>query len=173
MIKRRRWNILKAIKIILIVLIVLTIAFIWSNSIRSRAESEAQSSAVKEVVEDILTCGGSKPASAGDEWILENIRKLAHFAEHFVLSVFLSTYALIFIRTIRAKMIIVLLSVPVAAIDETIQIFSNRGAALSDVLLDISGAALGFGVTFAAVVIVRRLISRKAHEKAARDNHKA
>lgn len=165
MIKRRRGNILKTIKIIFIALIVLTIAFIWSNSMRSRAESEAQSSAVKEVVEDILTCGGSKPASAGDEWILGNIRKLAHFAEHFVLSVFLSTYALIFIRTIRAKVIIVLLSVPVAAIDETIQIFSNRGAALSDVLLDISGAALGFAVTFSSVLLVRKLKRKRAGRK--------
>ena len=161
---------MKTIKIIIIVLIVLTIAFIWSNSIRSRAESEAQSSAVRDIVENILTCGGSEPASAGDELILGNIRKLAHFSEYLVLSVFLSVYALIFKRTIRAKVIIALLSVPVAAIDETIQIFSDRGAAISDVLLDTLGAASGFGVTIAVIVIVRRIISWKAHEK---KNHKA
>ena len=156
---------MKAIKIILIVLIVLTIAFIWSNSIRSRTESEAQSGAVKNAVENILTSGGSKPTSAGTEWILGNIRKLAHFAEYFTLSVFLSAYALIFGRTTRTKVIIALLSVPVAAIDETIQIFSNRGAALSDVLLDISGAALGFAVTFSSVLLVRKLKRKRAGRK--------
>lgn len=158
---------MKAIKIILIVLIVLTVVFIWSNSIRSRVESEAQSGAVKDTLENILTSGGSKPASACVEWIIGNIRKLAHFAEYFALSVFLSAYAVFFVRSVRAKALVILLSAPVAAIDETIQIFSNRGAALSDVLLDTLGAAAGFAVTLAAAFIVRRLINGKFREKAA------
>ena len=156
---------MKAIKIILIALIVLIIAFIWSNSIRSRVESEAQSGAVKNVVENFLTSGGSKPASMGAEWIIGNIRKLAHFAEYFALSLFLSAYALIFGKAMRAKVLVVLISAPVAAIDETIQIFSNRGAALSDVLLDISGAALGFAVTFSSILLVRKLKRKRAGRK--------
>lgn len=162
--------VLKAIKVILIALIVLTVAFIWSNSIRSRVESEAQSGAVKDVVENILTGGGSKTASACVEWIIGNIRKLAHFAEYFALSVFLSSYAVFFVKSVRAKTLIILLSAPVAAIDETIQIFSNRGAALSDVLLDTLGATAGFAVVLAAVVLVRRLKRGNTCEKATRKN---
>ena len=54
-------------------------------------------------------------------------------------------------------LVIFFAAVPVAAIDETIQIFTERGPAVKDVMIDICGYALGFMI----VMLIKRYIGKK------------
>ena len=114
------------------------------------------SGAISHFLADLL--GGSAGASDEGHHLL---RKAAHFCE------FASLGAVFFLWTREAIghvgtriLLCALMGVSVPLIDETIQIFSGRGPALSDVWLDIAGYVTGAVLTFA--VILSFLRSREA-----------
>ena len=135
---------MKYVRIVLLIAIVCVTAFIWSNSLKSKAESTEQSDEVAGWIELLLTNNGTQPLTATDVWILQNLRKIAHFLEFMGLSMLLSAYKLTFPK--KEKLGVLLYAPAVAAVDEIIQIFSGRGPAVSDVLLDCCGAATGMAV---------------------------
>ena len=102
------------------ILIALTLAFIWSNSMQSRAVSGGMSGSLKTWLEQLLHTEIS-------EFLL---RKAAHFSEYGFLGVEFS-----------------LLLGLCAVTDETIQIFSGRGSLVSDVWIDTAGFSTGFFLT--------------------------
>ncbi len=131
----------KAVKIILAVLIILTLSFIFSNSIKSKEESGAQSNAVKDILAEILP--EDSPISL---FLINNTRKVAHFVEFGVLSAELTLYALLFFnKKILCTLRALLLCFFTAFLDETVQVFSERGPSIPDVWIDMFGA-----FTFAA-----------------------
>ncbi len=133
-------------------LIILTIAFIWSNSFQSVPESQADSLSVVEAIEPLLKLG-----SGGTKMDVERFRKLAHFAEFWLLGLELALL-LIAVRKVSLQNAVNCLfaSLVVAVVDETIQVFSDRGSRVTDVLLDFSGAMTGV----LSALLVYRLIEK-------------
>lgn len=142
----------KAIKILtclLVICIIATISFIFSNSIKSQDESSEQSTSiyveVKPVIDPVIV------PVVGEEGLSHNLfRKMAHFAEFFALGFFVS--ALLFVRNITSKKWVLCswaFGFLMAALDETLQIFTSRGAGVKDVFIDFFGYSTAFfGVLF-------------------------
>ena len=148
-----------AIRWTLIGAMVLTIAFIFSNSLRTPAESLEQSDAVGGVIAAIFP-----PDTALGGFIQEHIRKIGHFAEYGILGV---EFALFVIFCLQNKSKAALASIPAAAIialiDETLQYASGRGPSVADVWIDLGGfTALSFAA-YGAVALV--LCIRRAAQK--------
>ncbi len=127
---------------VLSVIIVLIVAFIFSNSLKSREESAKDSDLVASVIGPML------------EWIfggkIENVglvvRKLAHFTEFCALG--LASAGLVVAIGGRREWWLcgygLLFCLFIAVCDEFIQSYVGRGSAVSDVLIDFGGAAFGF-----------------------------
>ena len=142
----------KILTVILSVLIVATVGFIWSNSMRTTVQSAEQSGETYSRLKAILDFLFGEDVVSHDAF-----RKFAHCAEFF----FLGTEINLLIVTVKAyslkRIWIPLLSgLFVAVTDECIQIFSNRGASVVDVLIDFCGIV----VSTAMVLFILFLISK-------------
>lgn len=152
---------MKLFKGLFIVAIVLVIVFIWSNSLKSIPESLEQSNNFKGFIESILTNNGRNPITEFDQWILDNLRKIAHFVEFFVLAMLGGAYAMLLSDDKKAKYLCLIGIVLIAAVDEIIQIFSSRGPSVVDVLIDCLGGAAGFGIMIVAAIAVEYIVEQK------------
>ena len=123
-------------RIALIVLMIATVLFVFYNSCLSKDDSSQQSDTVSQIIDALL------PEDTDfKEFVLENIRKIAHFTEYGLLGIEMAVYILIYERK-RWKMLTPLsLLVPffVGFIDESIQVLSERGPSITDVWIDIGG----------------------------------
>lgn len=141
-----------ALSLLLAVAIVLTLSFIFGNSALPQKESAELSGRLLSLLQSIF---GKDNAFA--RFLATYIRKLAHFAEFGLLAfeVFLLSRVRHFPPLPSA-----LLSLPlgflVAAADETLQIFTGRGASFIDVLIDFCGFATVTAVTYLAVKLCRK-----------------
>ena len=115
--------------------LILTIALlliIWGQSLLPVKASAAESGWLRTaVIDPLLALFGLGPV--GDYFV----RKLAHFTEFLLLG--LSSTLLWRGKVLRALQTAFL----AAFLDETIQLFSDRSAQISDVWLDLFGAAVG------------------------------
>lgn len=126
-------------RLILIILILLTLVFIWGNSMQPIKDSQEKSLSIVKVVKPIL-----EPIVGKGNVTDHLVRKLAHFTEFGVLGCELMLLSSIRKRRGIQSIVNCLFAVlSVAVIDETIQIFSNRGSQVQDVLLDFAGAVTG------------------------------
>ena len=127
-----------------------TTVFIWSNSARDAAESALQSEGVGEWMRRFFDIE-KQPF----RFFYENRRKLAHFAEFFLLGLESAAFFLLNLKNDgRAVSCAILLCALVATIDDGIQYFvPGRVCAFSDVCLDTFGAICA--ITF--VWLARRL----------------
>ena len=142
------------LKIIVALLLALTLIFIWTNSMQSRGESTKRSAEVLEIIAEILEPVGIDIDTTDDL----PIRKLAHFAEFFLLGMELSALCLLYGMSSAQGFFNSLSAGLCAAVtDETIQIFSNRGSSVADVLLDFSGVL----AASAAVWLIYRMKIKK------------
>ncbi len=123
------------------VLTVLNILFIWGNSLLTREVSAAISKFVGRIL-SIFFSGPDTPAEGTGHGIL---RKIAHVTEFCSLGILLSWG----VRMLRKQKwehfaYPLAIGVAVAAIDETIQIFSpGRGPQIRDVGIDTLGVVAG------------------------------
>lgn len=133
---------------ILVVLLVLVLAFIWVQSCMSVSASREESRGVMDLITPLLEFFVGR----GNVTLLL-VRKLAHFCEFFVLGCILSL-----LLPLRPAMRLLAAGFALLAgfIDETIQIFSGRGDQISDVWLDLSGAAVGILLTTLLLLLLRR-----------------
>lgn len=130
----KRWNILLGL------LILLTLTFIWGNSLLSRTESQDLSRGLLAEICEALESVGVHLDPKNDHWL----RKLAHIIEfgllgtEFCLLLWLNRRQSVqgFINCAFAGLI-------VAVTDESLQLFSNRGSQVQDVLLDFAGFLTG------------------------------
>ncbi|WP_138309001.1 MULTISPECIES: VanZ family protein [unclassified Clostridium] len=124
------------------VVILLYICFIYGNSLTPAAVSSRESGFLLAKVQGVME-------SLGWEflWLTEHIiRKTAHFAEYAVLGG-LTARAAGIPGTERLKDALMLIFI-VPFVDETIQLFVvGRSGQISDVWLDMSGAAVGMMIT--------------------------
>ena len=136
---------------ILIFMLIVTLAFIWGNSIGSGPESHSDSKKVFEYVKPIL-----EPVVGAGNVTDHLVRKFAHFAEFGVLGCELAALLVVRRRVgLQGVANCLFAGLSVAVIDETIQIFSNRGSQVQDVLLDFAGVCAGV----ACALLIRWLVS--------------
>lgn len=143
------------------VLLVGCVSFIWGNSILSREQSSKLSMAFANFVERALrmVSNGENPVF---RYLLANIRKVAHAVEFFVLgSVSIAILQLLNRVNIHMLLHAVLLLLAVAVTDETIQLFTGRGAMVSDIVLDFCGGMAGLIATSILVGLGKLFFSTK------------
>ena len=145
----------KAARIILASLIFLTLGFIFFQSALPPSKSVAESDAVSDFVGDIIP----EDTRAG-EFIQDNIRKLAHLFEYMALGLWVSLYVYIFMRKRRIIAASYALALFVALIDETVQIFSLRGASVLDVWLDFFGFSISAVLVYTVHLVTQSLKKR-------------
>ena len=138
-------------------LILLTLGFIWGNSLKSIPESQAVSLSLLDRLKPLLD------AVFGPDRITDHIlRKTAHFCEFALLGAELRLlFLLMGQRGLQGLMNALFAGLAAAVTDETIQIFSQRGSQVSDVVLDFSGVVTGALVISLIAFLCRRRRERK------------
>ena len=145
----------KALQLALLLLIGLTLAFIWSRSMKSKAESRAESAAVMEWLAPFLELFVGKGRVTN-----HLVRKLAHFGEYGLLGVEVTAFSLLREKGRRHWLFLILFGFSVASMDETIQFFAGRGNQFSDVMLDLFGFICGVG----GLCLLRRIMKKDKRE---------
>lgn len=119
---------------ILLLLILATLCFIFLRSMKAPADSAAESDKVRDFLEDVLP-----PDSETTDFVLTNVRKIAHFSEFGLLGIL----TVLFAATYRPHAVFVgrwlVFGFFAAFFDETIQMFTSRGPAIADVWIDVGG----------------------------------
>ncbi len=147
--------------VILVAAVLLMTLFVFSNSMKSREDSGADSSAIVKIVEPVFDAIFGEGHGINVHFL---VRKAGHLTEFCILGILVLNLARFFEKRYKPRLFgyclfYVLL---VAVLDEFVQIYSGRGSAVSDVLIDLSGALIGFGLTLAFCTIKNR---RKKDEK--------
>lgn len=163
-IDKKRYNTRDVWSLVLLVLITATLVFIWTNSMEAPAESSEKSRWVMKLMTPFLELFVGKGNVT--EFL---VRKLAHFCEFGLLGCELSLMLILRRRqTLPWYVNAGMFAFVVAALDETIQIFAERGSSLADVWLDTAGAVTGIVGVYVINVFclyVRRRRCRKALQK--------
>ncbi len=122
------------------------LTFIFSNSLKDRAASADQSEGAEGFLRRVLTALGF---SGNTEAVAEIVvRKAAHIFEFFVLCLLMYLLVSRFCKQYRgACLLAASVSVFAAAVDESLQLISKRGASVKDVLIDSVGVFLAVAVT--------------------------
>lgn len=138
-----------------VILILLLIGFIWGNSLLSKEASGEQSGFWMRLLQPLLNPNGRIPEDA----FHQSVRKAAHFAEFAVLGLLVGgLFATIgLLRGKRFWSLPVLMVLLVAVLDEYIQYFSDRGSAVTDVILDFSGGLTGLGIAALLAFWINRI----------------
>ena len=131
---RKCWN------IILGLLVFLTLAFIWGNSLLPRTESQEISRGLLSELCAALEHVGLHIDPQNDHWL----RKLAHFGEFGLLGAELGLLLCLNRRqSVQGFVNCAFAGLAVAVTDEALQLISNRGSQVQDVLLDFAGFLTG------------------------------
>ncbi len=150
-------------RIILAVLIICTLCFTFYQSMLPPEQSSEVSDSVSDAIEPIIP--SDTPTGS---YVHTNLRKIAHFIEFAALGFEVALFVILFLpvwgATPRAKLTFILhsyLIAPMTALlDETIQIFTDRGPSVTDVWIDTAGfvtfATLSYLIYLAVVYIRRR-----------------
>ncbi len=148
--KTKTKNILIAI---VVLLIVATLVFIHGNSMQTASNSIKISGRVYAKLNAFM------PWLFNDKLISASvIRKLAHFLEFFALGLEFSLLFLLLNKFMGKKILLVLLiGIIDASLDEILQIFFSRGASVIDVLIDFSGYVLGVIVILLINIIINSI----------------
>ncbi len=133
--------------LLVLLMMLLTLAFIWGNSLDSRETSRQKSDLVARLVMPALHAVlGPFVAREAIDGI--DIRKIAHFAEFFLLG---AEAALLFVlvRPYLAVPVyaLFLFALGVAICDELLQFVSMRAPMLKDIVLDMAGASAGISAS--------------------------
>lgn len=150
-------------RILLIAMIIATVSFAYVNSMLPPETSAQQSGTVGEIISQIIP-----PTSPLGSFVQQYLRKIAHFTEYGLLGAELAIYVVFFTENKKKWVpVSILFAFFAGFIDETIQIFSDRGSSVMDVWLDFAGCLTYSAVTYAAVgaaVLIKRLIDRRRAE---------
>lgn len=130
----------KRVRVAIHVLLVLAImAFIFSHSLANRAQSSQESMGVLNFLMKALGTIG-----LGDGLTEHIVRKMAHFSEFAALG-FCAAIVMQDIRIVRLPYVlnVFLFGILCAMTDETIQLFNDRSARVTDVWIDFCGSVCG------------------------------
>ena len=104
-----------------------------------------------------------------DRFLINHIRKFAHFIEYFILGIIISKYYYFKKKSVYRLINSVYLVLSIAFLDETIQILSGRNALVSDIWIDLLGGIVGV-LTYFMYRYYKYSKTRKAGER--NDNNK-
>ena len=142
--------------LVLLVLMTATLVFIWTNSMESPVESGEKSRWAMKLLTPFLEIFVGKGNVT--EFL---VRKLAHFCEFGLLGCELSLMLILRKRqTLQWYVNAGMFAFTVAVLDETIQIFAERGSSLADVWLDTAGAVTGIIGIWVLYTLGSRFICR-------------
>ena len=146
------------------VLVILAVLFIWGQSVMPKTKSSEESHWVTEnIVQPIIdaVCRVILP-NAGSKFVIKEnfVRKLAHMTEFFVTGFLMMLFA----ADKKKTGIVCILAFFVAFLDESVQVLSGRGPMITDVWVDMIGAAVGILLGW-AVVVIRENRRRKGTEE--------
>lgn len=130
----------KRVRVIIHILLVIAVmAFIFSHSLANRAQSSEESMGVFEFLMKLLGTVG-----LGDGLTEHIVRKMAHFSEFAALG-FFAAIVMQDIRIVRLPYVlnVFLFGILCAMTDETIQMFNDRSARVTDVWIDFCGSVCG------------------------------
>ncbi len=133
------------------VLTVLVTAFIFSNSLKGIEDSRQDSDVVLGWFRPLL----ERLLGSNAELMDYVVRKAAHMTEFCVLALLICWLAAVLNKSLHGYGLFYTLSVAVT--DEFIQSFFDRTSLVSDVLIDFTGALIGFGI----VLLIKKLKKRK------------
>ncbi len=123
---------------VLIALILATVVFIFANSLKSPEESLEDSNAVGGILSTIFP-----PDTDLGAFIVEYVRKIAHFTEYGLLGIEVALFICICTeKRVKCALFASALGFFIGFIDETLQYISERGPAISDVWVDAGGFIL-------------------------------
>lgn len=135
------------------IFLIIWILFIWGHSLIPGVDSSAESGRFVRLFHDVFVAFGVTETSM----MSFIVRKAAHFSEYFILGATARALFSTISQECRARFAVLLVAL-VPVIDETIQLFTpDRSGQVTDVLLDLSGVAVGALVCFAIQNIGRRL----------------
>ena len=166
----RNYRIYSVLQFVLAVAIFGTVCFIFSNSMRTGADSSGMSRAVQDFLQSLLRRLGHPAAAAR---LTEHmVRKAAHFCEYTMEGFFLLLGTRLFTHKLRFLSWPVLLGLLTALCDETIQLFyAGRGSSVTDVWIDFAGVLTGMALAMAFAVLVETLMRRTRRREAKRGRH--
>ena len=150
----------KVLIILVSIALAATLGFIWINSCLSQETSASESGGVYETIKPTLD------AVFGEDKVSHNtVRKSAHFFEFFMLGLEISALYYL-VHGVKKEKIAEVISAGlfVAVIDESLQILSNRGPMVIDVLIDYSGYLLAVGLTCLGIFVLHKIRKRKAEK---------
>lgn len=128
---------------VLLLLLLATLCVIWGHSLEGPEDSSKKSQAVLEnIIKPVLG-----PIFGADNITEHFVRKLGHFTEFFALG--LESFLLLWVwRRMSLHWCFhgLHFGFLVGAIDETLQLFTERGSSLSDVWLDFAGFMVAAGL---------------------------
>ena len=150
-------------KVLAFFLLFFCLWFIWSNSLQSPVESARRSEAVAAFIARFLRLFVSENHSI-IRYLLFNVRKIAHAVEFFVLG-FVCAIFLRLLKKVNLHMVLhsVLLLLAAAVTDEGIQLYTHRGASVSDILLDFASGVCGLLIAFLLLFISNAVFVRADH----------
>ena len=149
---RKRWN------IILGLLVLLTLAFIWGNSLLPRTESQEISRGLLAELCAALEHVGMHLDPQNDHWL----RKLAHFGEFGMLGAELGLLLCLNRRqSVQDFVNCAFAGLAVAVTDEALQLISNRGSQVQDILLDFAGFLAGLLLWALLWSVAEKIMLRK------------
>lgn len=138
--------------ILLTIFIILMLLFIWGNSVLPAGISSKISSFVTRLL--------------GKDAVEGHVRKAGHFTEFMVLGGALELYLTLKGKKGKEKaMFLALSGLFVPLMDETIQMFNDRGSQVRDIWIDIAGYTCGCLLMLLAIVIVRSFLHGRKEEK--------
>ena len=137
--------------LVLVLVIAATVAFIFYNSSLPPEKSSEQSGAVGGIIAEIIP-----PETELGGFLQKYIRKIAHFTEYGLLGIEL---ALMCVFLVKRRMPFALGSLffagTVALVDETVQIFSERGPTVSDIWIDIGGFLFFSALAYFVLALIK------------------
>lgn len=152
------------IHVIILLLLSFNLAFIFIQSALPPDKSEETSDKVGEIVGEVIP-----PETKPGEFIQINLRKIAHFVEFFTLGVLSSLYVKFLGGGVKKIALSLAFAPTVALVDETLQLFSERGSSVKDVWIDTFGfftAAAIFYTVAAITKIIIKKVNNYRHKQA-------
>lgn len=158
--------------LLLCILAWMTVIFRFSSE--SKTDSGDRSGRVTETIASLVTPGYRDLPPAEQEEIVHRlhhpIRKLAHMSEYALLAVLTASLLIAWdmndkLPTWKKLLSALGFSLLYAASDETHQIFSHRGASVTDVLIDGLGAALGLALLWGVYALILRTQFKRTRKK--------
>ena len=145
---------------LLLMTFILSLALVWGQSCISKVESQTASDTLVDIIKPLEEIKPDEVQTVEYEYYNHLVRKGAHVAEFSIIGVELALLIIVFSKKKLDTFIVFINSVMagmmIGLIDETIQIFSNRGTQVSDVWFDVLGAGLGASV-ISIVYAVKRM----------------